>query len=88
MTETEKSLSELKSDVKAGFAAVEEELKTLFNKLDDINNTLHGNGRPGLIERVNTLEEKQNGTGKTVSVIGQIGTFLLALYGAFFKHTS
>lgn len=81
--------SELKSDVKAGFAAVEQQMKTIFEKLTDINHTLNGNGREGIVERVRALEERLNGTWKTLLIIGWLADFAIAaaaLVAVILKH--
>ena len=81
--------SELKSDVKAGFAAVEQQMKTIFEKLTDINHTLNGNGREGIVERVRALEERLNGTWKTLLILGWLADFLIAagaLVAVILKH--
>lgn len=65
---------------------IEEQNKTIFNALKDANRILNGNGQPGLVARVTTLEEKHNGASRVVSVLGWLATFLLALYGAAKHH--
>lgn len=70
--------SDLKSEVKAGFAGIEQQMATIFNALTDISHTLNGNGREGLVERVRALEERLNGTWKTLLIIGWGLNFLIA----------
>lgn len=69
---------ELKGEVKAGFAGIEQQMKTIFEKLTDINHTLNGNGREGIVERVRALEVRLSGTWKTVLIIGWFADFLVA----------
>ena len=83
MTEAEKpieqnSFGDLKADVKAGFSAVQEQMKTIFRELNEINHTLNGNGREGLVERVRALEVRLNGTWKTLLIVGWLFNFLVA----------
>lgn len=78
--------SDLKAEVRAGFAAIEQQMKTIFGSLEDINHTLNGNGREGLVERVRALEVRLSGTWKTVLIIGWIADFAVgaaALVAAF-----
>ena len=80
---------ELKADVKAGFAGIEQQMKTIFEKLTDINHTLNGNGREGIVERVRALEERLNGTWKTLLILGWLADFLIAagaLVAVIIKH--
>ena len=70
--------SDLKSEVKAGFAGIEQQMVTIFNALTEISHTLNGNGREGLVERVRALEERLNGTWKILLIIGWILNFLIA----------
>ena len=72
-------LIELKSDVKAGFAAVEQQMKTIFSKLEKIDHTLNGNGQPGLVEKVARLEERLQGTWKTLIILGWLANFAVAV---------
>lgn len=69
---------DLKAEVRAGFAAIEQQMKTIFGSLEDINHTLNGNGREGLVERVRALEVRLSGTWKTVLIIGWLADFLVA----------
>jgi len=81
--------SDLKADVKAGFAAIEQQMKTIFEKLTEINHTLNGNGREGIVERVRALEERLNGTWKTLLILGWLADFLIAagaLVAVILKH--
>lgn len=71
-------LIELKSEVKSGFAAVEQQMITIFKSLEKIDHTLNGNGQPGIVEKVARLEERLNGTWKTLLILGWIANFLVA----------
>ena len=87
--ETNDDFSDLKADVKAGFAAIEQQMKTIFEKLTEINHTLNGNGREGLVERVRALEVRLNGTWKTLLIVGWLFNFLVAagaLVAVILKH--
>ena len=89
----EKLVSQLTSvlddkKITSQLTAINEKLKTIFLKLDEIDKTLHGNGRKGLVERVTTLETQASGAGKNVTAVGWIITTLIAMYAAFFKHTN
>ena len=80
---------ELKGEVKAGFAGIEQQMKTIFEKLTDINHTLNGNGREGIVERVRALEERLNGTWKTLLILGWLADFAIAagaLVAVLFKN--
>lgn len=70
--------SDLKAEVRAGFAGINQQMKTIFGSLENINHTLNGNGREGLVERVRALEVRLNGTWKTVLIIGWLADFLVA----------
>ncbi len=81
--------SDLKAEVRAGFAGIEQQMKTIFGQLENINHTLNGNGREGLVERVRALEVRLNGTWKTVLIIGWLADFLVAVGAvavAILKH--
>ena len=69
---------DLKGEVKAGFATIEQQMKTIFNKLEKIDHTLNGNGQPGIVEKVARLEERLQGTWKTLIIIGWIANFGVA----------
>lgn len=77
-------------DIVKELSAISEQLKTIFIKLDEIKATLHGNGRPGLVERVTTLEVSGNTKSGVVEKIIQwgclIATAIVAVYGSFLKH--
>lgn len=70
---------ELKGEMKAGFAGIEQQMKTIFEKLTDINHTLNGNGREGIVERVRALEVRLNGTWKTLLILGWLANFAVAV---------
>lgn len=74
-------------DIVKELAAIGEQLKTVFNKLEEIKQTLHGNGRQGIIERVTSLEAKDGALGKIIEWGALILTAITAIYGAFFKHS-
>jgi len=71
--------SDLKADVKAGFAAIEQQMTTIFNTLTKIDHTINGNGQPGLVEKVARLEERLQGTWKTLIILGWIANFLVGI---------
>jgi hypothetical protein len=73
-------------DIAKELSAINEQLKTVFSKLEEIKQTLHGNGRQGIIERVTTLEAKDGALGKIIEWGALILTAITAIYGAFFKH--
>ena len=75
-------------DLNKSLTAISEQNKTIFNMLKDIDKTINGNGRPGLIERVTTLETQSSGANKNLTVVGWLITTLVAIYAAFFKHTN
>ena len=80
---------ELKAEVKAGFAAIEQQMKTIFNTLDKLDKTINGNGHEGVVTRVARIEERLNGTWKTLLIIGWLADFLIAagaIAVALFKH--
>ena len=73
-------------DVNKTLTSILEQNKTIFKTLKDIDKAINGNGRPGLIERVTTLETQSNGANKNITVVGWLITTLVAIYAAFFKH--
>ena len=75
---SEAEFIELKAEVKAGFAGISEQMKTIFGSLEKIDHTLNGNGREGIVERVSKLEEKLTGTWRTLIILGWIANFLVA----------
>lgn len=80
------NLFNMLGDVNNTLTAISEQNKTIFNTLKDIDKAINGNGRPGLIERVTTLETQSNGASKNLTVIGWLVTTFVAIYAAFFKH--
>ena len=72
-------LIELKSDLKSGFAAVEQQMVTIFKSLEKIDHTLNGNGQPGIVEKVARLEERLQGTWKTLIILGWLANFAVAV---------
>jgi len=85
-----KDLKDGLSDVNGTLVSINEQLKTVFNELRDIKNTLHGNGRQGLVERVTTLEVADNTKDSTIGKIVEWGAIILAaglsLFNTFFRH--
>lgn len=73
-------------------ASIDEQLKTLFNSVQDIKNMLHGDGKTGLISRVTVLETRLDETKKqssgSISLIGWLVTTAIAAYAAFIKHSN
>ena len=72
-------------DIVKALSAIDEQLKTIFNKLSEINATLHG--ETGLVTKVAKLEKAEEGSGKTLGYIGWIITTLIAIYVAV-KHAT
>lgn len=72
-------LVELRTEVKAGFAGIEQQMITIFNTLEKIDHTLNGNGQPGLVEKVVRLEERLQGTWKTLIILGWLANFAVAV---------
>ena len=70
---------ELKAEVKSGFAAIEQQMVTIFKTLEKIDHTINGNGQPGLVEKVARLQERLDGTWKTLLIIGWIANFLVGV---------
>ena len=52
---------------------------TIFNTLEKIDHTLNGNGQPGLVEKVVRLEERLQGTWKTLIILGWLANFAVAV---------
>ena len=46
--------------------------------LDKIEKTINGNGNPGLVEKVARLQERLDGTWKTLLIIGWLANFAIA----------
>lgn len=59
-------------------SAINEKLKTIFNEIEEVKKTLNGNGQPGMVEKVAKLEERMNGTWKTMLILGWTANFLIA----------
>ena len=78
-TEVQPDFSDLKAEVKSGFSAIAQQMKTIFEKLTNIDHTLNGNGREGLVERVRALEVRLSGTWKTLLIVGWLFNFLVAV---------
>lgn len=77
-TSVDNDFIELKADVQSGFAAIEQQMKTIFSTLDKIEKTINGNGNPGLVEKVARLQERLDGTWKTLLIIGWLANFAIA----------
>lgn len=77
-TPVENDFIELKAEVQSGFAAIEQQMKTIFSTLDKIDKTINGNGHPGLVEKVARLQERLDGTWKTLLIIGWLANFAVA----------
>jgi hypothetical protein len=73
-------------------SAMNEQLKTLFNSVQEIKDMLHGDGKTGLISRVTALETRMDETRQQSSSsstwIAWIITTLIAAYAAFIKHAN
>ena len=80
-------------------AAIHEQLKTLFNYVQEIKDMLHGNGKTGLVSRVTALEVRLDETGRSVddtkketktgfSWVAWFVTTIIAAYAAFIKHSN
>ena len=78
-TEVQPDFSDLKAEVKSGFSAIAQQMKTIFEKLTNIDHTLNGNGREGLVERVRALEVRLSGTWKTLLIVGWLFNCLVAV---------
>jgi len=94
MSETKKTLT-----VAEELSAINEQLKTLFNSVQEIKGMLHGDGKTGIISRVTALETRMDATGQRVddtkkeanngfSWIAWFATTVIAAYAAFFKHSN
>ena len=57
-------------DIATQLSAIGEQLKTIFNTLDKLDHAVNGNGREGLVERVTKLEEKIQGSWRTILILG------------------
>ena len=73
-------------------SAMNEQLKTLFNSVQEIKDMLHGDGKTGLVSRVTALETrldetKQQSTNSS-SWIAWLITTIIAAYAAFIKHST
>lgn len=87
MSETKKQPT-----VAESLASIDEQLKTLFNSVQEIKGMLHGDGRTGLISRVTALEtrmdETKQQTKNSSSWIAWLITTIIAAYAAFIKHSN
>ena len=57
-------------DIATQLSAIGEQLKTIFKTLDNLYHAVNGNGREGLVERVTKLEEKIQGSWRTILILG------------------
>lgn len=73
-------------DINKSIGGIEQELKTIFSKLNKIDDTLHGNGRAGIVERVTELEAHDKSKTKLFEWGAIVVTAITAIYSAFFKH--
>lgn len=73
-------------------SAMNEQLKTLFNSVQEIKDMLHGDGKTGLVSRVTALEtrldETKQQTTNSSSWIAWLITTIIAAYAAFIKHSN
>ena len=73
-------------------SAMNEQLKTLFNSVQEIKDMLHGDGKTGLVSRVTALETRMDETKQqsknSSSWIAWLITTLIAAYAAFIKHAN
>ena len=73
-------------------SAMNEQLKTLFNSVQEIKDMLHGDGKTGLVSRMTALETRMDSAEKqstgSVSLIGWLVTTAIAAYAAFIKHSN
>jgi hypothetical protein len=73
-------------------SAMNEQLKTLFNSVQEIKDMLHGDGKTGLVSRVTALETRLDETrqqSKTgISWIAWIIATVIAAYAAFIKQSN
>jgi len=67
-------------------ARIEEQQKTIFNRLGALEGAINGNGHPGLLTRVQTIENAGRHGHKAALVIGWIITTLIAAYAALRSH--
>ena len=49
-------MTDFQQEVIDRLGRIEEQNKTLFNRLSELERAVHGNGRPGLLTRVANLE--------------------------------
>ena len=73
-------------------SAMNEQLKTLFNSVQEIKDMLHGDGKTGLVSRVTALEtrldETKQQTTNSSSWIAWFITTIIAAYAAFIKQSN
>ena len=73
-------------------SAMNEQLKTLFNSVQEIKDMLHGDGKTGLVSRVTALETRMDETKQqstnSSSWIAWLITTIIAAYAACIKHSN
>ena len=79
-------MTKFEQDVIDRLARIEENVKSLKNNLTNDYQTLHGNGKPGLVARVTALEtsqkSKENHVGVLAGIIGFLVNAAIAIYAA------
>jgi len=71
------ALNEQLADINIKQAKVEERLKVMDEKLDKLIHSVEGNGRPGLIIRVDRVEQRWKVIAWVLAVVG--GTVLVEI---------
>lgn len=70
-------------------ARIEEQNKTQFKRIKALDQTINGNGRNGILARIQAIEAGQasqsRSSSKFLTIAGWIVTTLVALYGAMRK---
>lgn len=73
-------------EMKVMLARIEERLVKIQDDLDRDFKTLYGNGKPGVLERITKLEERQSSVWATIKSLGgfilSILSMGIALYAA------
>lgn len=79
-------------EIAAEFSAINTRLNEIDKTLKKIEKSLNGNGRPGLIERVNSLEVSTKTEDNTVAKVLERGAIIvsvvLSVFNLFFKHSN
>lgn len=85
------TLSNFQREVLERLTRIEEQTIQQGKDIAAINKTLHGNGHPGVLDRVLTLETEadlqKEHKGGIYAVIAWVVTTAIALYGAL-KHSN